>query len=96
MIKKNSFLSFIANKVGLLYPRVPNPQIQSIMDQKYLFENSRNSHVVLQVKDLALSLQWLGLLLWHRFYPWSRNFCMPVVLPKRKKKKSRKFQKAKI
>ena len=26
------------------------------------------------VKDLALSLQWLGSLLWHGFNPWLRNF----------------------
>ena len=32
-----------------------------------------------------LSLLWL--LLWHRFDPWPRNFCMPQVQPKRKKKK---------
>ena len=29
-----------------------------------------------QVKDLALSLQWLWSLLWHSFYPWPRNFHM--------------------
>ena len=28
----------------------------------------------LGVKDLALSLLWLELLLWHRFDPWLRNF----------------------
>ena len=27
-----------------------------------------------QVKDPALSLQWLGLLLWLRFNPWPGNF----------------------
>ena len=30
-----------------------------------------------QVKDLALLLQQLGSLLWHRFYPWPRNFHVP-------------------
>ena len=29
-----------------------------------------------QVKDLALSLQWLGSLLWHGFDPWLENFQM--------------------
>ena len=29
-----------------------------------------NSLVVPWVKDLVLSLPWLWLLLWHRFYPW--------------------------
>ena len=32
---------------------------------------------VQQVKDPALSLKWLGLLLWHGFDPWSGNFHMP-------------------
>ena len=38
------------------------------------------------VKDLALSLQWLWLLLWCGFNPWSRNFLMPQVKKKKKKK----------
>ena len=29
------------------------------------------------VKDPALSLQWLRLLLWHGFDPWPRNFHVP-------------------
>ena len=36
-----------------------------------------------QVKDLALSLQWLGLLLWHRFNTWPGNFHMLWVQPKK-------------
>ena len=39
------------------------------------------------VKDLVLSLQWLGLLLGHRFNPWPKNFHMLQVWPKKKKKK---------
>ena len=35
-----------------------------------------------QVKYPSLSLQWLGLLLWHRFDAWAMNFCMPQVWPK--------------
>ena len=41
-----------------------------------------SSLVVQQVKDLALSLQWLWSLLWHGFDPWPRNFHMPQVWPK--------------
>ena len=35
------------------------------------------------VKDLALSLQWPGLLLYSRFSPWPGNFCVPQAQPKR-------------
>ena len=40
-----------------------------------------------QVKDPKLSLQWLKLLLWQGFDPWLRNFHMPWVPEKKKKKK---------
>ena len=36
------------------------------------------------VKDLALSLQELRLLLCHRFNPWPRNSCMLWAQPKKK------------
>ena len=39
-----------------------------------------------RVKDLALSLLGLGLLLWRGFYPWLRNF----PTPKKKKEKEKK------
>ena len=42
------------------------------------------------VKNPALSLQWLRLLLWHRFNPWPRNFCMPWTKPKKKTNKQTK------
>ena len=45
--------------------------------------------MVQQVKDLALSLLWLGLLLWHGFDPWPRSFYMLKAWPKKKKKKLR-------
>ena len=35
-------------------------------------------------KYLALSLLSLGLLLWHEFDPWPRNFHMPLVWPKKR------------
>ena len=38
------------------------------------------------VKDPALSLLWLGSLLWCSFSPWPRNFSMLWVWPKREKK----------
>ena len=40
------------------------------------------------VKDPALSLQWLGPLLWRMFNPWPRNFHMPQAQPGKKKKVS--------
>ena len=36
----------------------------------------QESLVLQWVKDLALLLQWLDLLLWHRFDPWPGNFYM--------------------
>ena len=45
-----------------------------------------SSLVVHQDKDLSLSLQQLGLLLWCRLNPWPRNFCMPQAWPKTKTK----------
>ena len=44
-----------------------------------------SSLVVQQVKDLALSLQWLRSLLWHRLDPWLVNFHVQQVRPKKKK-----------
>ena len=35
------------------------------------------------VEDLALSLLYLWLLLWHWFNPWPRNFSKPQVQPKK-------------
>ena len=40
-----------------------------------------------RVKDPALSLRQLGLLLWHGFDPWLRNLYMPGERTKKKKKK---------
>ena len=42
------------------------------------------SLVAEQVKDPALSLQWLGSLLWSGFDPW------PTIAEKRKRKKKKK------
>ena len=39
------------------------------------------------VKDLALSLQWLGSLLWHELDPEPGNFHMLQAQPKKGKKK---------
>ena len=41
-----------------------------------------------QVKDLVLSLQHLGLLLWLEFHPCPGNFCMPKVMPKKSNPRS--------
>ena len=32
-----------------------------------------------RVKDPALSLLWLGSLLWDKFDPWPRNFLLPQL-----------------
>ena len=39
--------------------------------------------VVRWLKDLSLSLQQPGLLLWHGFDPWPRNFYMLLEWPKK-------------
>ena len=53
--------------------------------------------MVQQVKDLALSLQWLGSLLWLGFYPWPGNFYMlwtQQTPPQKKIKKLKEMDKA--
>ena len=47
----------------------------------------RSSLVAQRVKVLVLWLQWLWLLLWHRFDPWPRDFHMPRAWPKKKERK---------
>ena len=42
-----------------------------------------------QVKDPALSLPWLRLLLWNGFDPWPGTFHMPWVWPKKTKTKTK-------
>ena len=55
-----------------------------------LKNHCRSPLVVQQVKDPALLLQHPGLLLWHGFDPWPRNFHVPGVLPKKGKQKTKK------
>ena len=50
-----------------------------------------SSLLALGIKDRALSLLWLGLLLWRGFVPWPGSFCMPWVQPKKKRKLSFPF-----
>ena len=52
--------------------------------------HSQSSLVAQQVKDLALLLQRLWLLLWHRFYPCAKNFHMPWEWPKETNKQINK------
>ena len=55
-------------------------QLKKKLQKKFF----RGPPVAQYVKDLVLSLQWLGLLLWRRFNPWSRNCHMLQALPKKK------------
>ena len=50
-------------------------------------KKNRRSLVVQQVKDLALSLQQFGSLLWHGLCTWPRNFHMLRAWPRNKNKK---------
>ena len=45
--------------------------------------------MVQRVKDPALSLQWLGSLLWREFDPWPGKFYILRMKPKKKKKKKK-------
>ena len=45
------------------------------------------------IKDPALSLQWLGLLLSLGFDPWPRNFHMPQLESKKEGEEGRKKEK---
>ena len=49
-----------------------------------------DSLVAQWVKDPALSLGWVGLLMLKRFEPWPGNFHMPWKGKKKKKKKGRR------
>ena len=55
----------------------------------YLLKNKEkvkgSSLVAQQYKDPMFSLLWVQSLLWHRFNPWSGNFCMPQAWQKKKK-----------
>ena len=42
-----------------------------------------------QVKDLALSLQQLGPVVWYRFDPWPRNFHVPWAWEETKQNKTK-------
>ena len=58
-------------------------------DEKYIWLILKvmlgGSLVSQRVKDLVLSLQWLGPRLWCRFSPWPRNFHMPQVRTPKKR-----------
>ena len=43
-----------------------------------------SSQVAQWVKEPALSLQWLRSMLWRKLDLWTRNFCLPRALPKRR------------
>ena len=47
------------------------------------------------VKDLALSLQQLGFLLWLRFDPWPQELPLPRVQPKKKRREKKWINKRK-
>ena len=42
------------------------------------------------IKDLELSLLWLGSLLWHRFDPWPREVLHTADTKKKKKREREK------
>ena len=68
-------------------------QFYSLKKKKGERERKRCSLMMQRVKDSALSLQLLGLLLWHRFHPWPRNFHMLQEQQQKTTKKKKKTQK---
>ena len=60
-------------------------KIISDEEKQYLKKKPGVPAVAQLNKDLSLSLQQLGSLLWHEFDPWSRNSGMPQVQPKSRK-----------
>ena len=52
-----------------------------------------SSFVMQRVKDVAMSLQQLRLLLWCWYHPLQGNFCMPWMLQKKKKKRHKQVLK---
>ena len=50
---------------------------------------TRSSPVAKGIKNLALSQQWLGLLLWRRFNPWPGNLKGHVTKKKKKTQKNK-------
>jgi len=52
----------------------------------------KSSLVAQSIKDPVLSLKCLGSLLWHKFYPWPRNFHVLWRQPKKRKKKKKNHQ----
>ena len=63
------------------------PTVQLVVTLKILEYSLRSSLVARWDKDPALSLLRHGLLQWWEFNLWSKNFCMPWVWQKKKKKK---------
>ena len=58
--------------------------IQTVPRNRQIQSPLMSSLVAPWVKDLALSLLWLGLLLSRDFHPWPRNFHTPWVWPKKR------------
>ena len=80
--------------IGQIWLRGPNlPASPLHYGERHMKKLSWSSFMVQWVKDPALSLQWLGSLLWYKFDLWPRNL---YVLPKKKKKEKRKRKRCPI
>ena len=66
-----------------LIPGLGNSKCCGVVKKEGKKISLRSSLVVQWVKDLALSLQQLGLLLWCRFDPWPGNYHMLWVWPEK-------------
>ena len=83
-----------AAPIGPLVWELPYAACAALKSKKRKKERGKRSSLVApQVKDLALVLLWLRLLLWHGFDPWPGNFQVLQVRPYQKSKREKKKEK---
>ena len=88
----------ISDKIDFKLKTKQNKKVIRDKERQYLLIKEKkfwSSLLAQWIKDPVLSLQWLRLLLWYRFDPWPRNFCMPWVWSKKREKTSTKYSNCK-
>ena len=83
VVQAGSYSSNSALSLGTSICHMCGPKKEK---KKQINESLRSSLVAWCVKDLTLSLLWLGLLLWCRLVPWPRSSACHEPSQKRKRK----------